>query len=121
MTRKASANPRYSPGGTSASFAAGFADEVRLDARRAEHHPLAISADRAPMAAFAIQATDQETTHSREGDFMPTAARSGHALLKRSTTKNNPGQIAAFNCANRGLVWTTEHFALMGPVSARLG
>jgi hypothetical protein len=52
---------------------------------------------------------------------MPTASRIGHALLKRSTTKNNPGQIAAFNCANRGLVWTTEHFALMGPVSARLG
>jgi hypothetical protein len=31
MTRKASANLRYSPGGISASLAAGFADEVRLD------------------------------------------------------------------------------------------
>ena len=66
------------------------------------------------MAAFAIQAIDQETTHSREGYFMPKAAGSEPALLKRR-------QIAAFNCANRGLVWTTEHFALMGPVSARLG
>jgi hypothetical protein len=82
------------------------------------------------MAAFeirAIDSIDQETTnsrssHFREGDFLPTAAKGEHALLKRSPAlRNKPLRIAALNYANRGFVWTTEHFALTGPVSVRFG
>jgi hypothetical protein len=35
--------------------------------------------------------------------------------------QNNPLPIAALNLANRGVVWAMEHFAVMGPVSARFG
>ena len=43
------------------------------------------------------------------------------ALAAQHRPMNNPLRIAAFSYANRGFVWTTEHFALMGPVSVRFG
>jgi hypothetical protein len=42
-----------------------------------------------------------------------------HLAIK--SWQNNSLRIAALNFANRGVVWTTEHFALMGPVSVRFG